>query len=233
VSSNNFSGTVARPSVKRKTVVCRCQRTLYCTLTYPWRSLCYWYHWSNNKIFSTILCKTKSDVHKWLKLWYEEYIIPIRQTNTQSQDLQYIFLNTDMGECTSNATISFLKEVGIELTTTCPYTPEQNMVIEWVSSTIGESTIAMLLTSSLSEIFWEEARNTACFLYNRSPGAHKAIHPTSPYKQYYGIQPHVLHFKVFGSKCYSTWLDRLKGNHTPKAEVGILVGYRSSSYGVG
>jgi len=92
--------------------------------------------------------------------------------------------------------------------------------------TIGESAIAMLLTSSLSEIFWEEARNTACFLYNRSPGAHTASHPTSPYEQYYGMQPHVLHFKVFGSKCYPTRLDRPKGNHTPKAEVGIFVGYQ-------
>jgi len=129
-----------------------------------------------------------------------------------------------MGECT--AYISFLKSVGIELTTTCPYTPEQNMVIKGVWRTIGESAIAMLITSSLSEIFWEEARNTACFLCNRSPGAHTASHPTSPYEQYYGMQPHVLHFKVFGSKCYPTRLDRPKGNHTPKAEVGIFVGYQ-------
>ena len=134
-----------------------------------------------------------------------------------------------MGECT--AYISFLKSVDIELTTTCPYTPEQNMVIKGVWRTIGESAIAMLITSSLSEIFWEEARNTACFLCNRScficnrsPGANTASHPTSPYEQYYGMQPHVLHFKVFGSKCYPNRLDRPKRNHTPKAEVGIFVG---------
>jgi len=85
----------------------------------------------------------------------------------------------------------------------------------------------MLLTSSLSEIFWEEARNTACFVYNRLPGAHKASHPTSPYEQYYGMQPHDLRFIVFGSKCYPTRLDRPKGSHTPKAaEVGIFVGYQ-------
>jgi len=40
------------------------------------------------------------------------------------------------------------------------------------------------------------------------------------------MQPHVLHFKVFGSKCCPTRLDRPKGNHTPKAEVGIFVGYQ-------
>ena len=85
--------------------------------------------------------------------------MPLRQTNNLRGDLQHIFLNTDMGECTSHSTIAYLKSVGVELSTTCPYTPEQNMVIERVWRTIGESAIAMLLTSSLSEIFWEEARN--------------------------------------------------------------------------
>jgi len=137
-----------------------------------------------------------------------------------------MFINADMGECTSSATISFLKSVGIELPTTCPYTLEQNMVIERVWRAIGESAIAMLFTSSLSEIFWEEARNSASFLCNRSPGAHTATHPSLPYEQYYEMQAHALHFKVFGPKCY----DRPKGNHTPNAEVGILSDTKNNSY---
>jgi len=52
--------------------------------------------------------KHKSEVHIYLKSWYEEYIIPLRQTSAQIQELQYIFLNTNIGECTSNSTISFL-----------------------------------------------------------------------------------------------------------------------------
>jgi hypothetical protein len=132
-----------------------------------------------------------------------------------------------MGECTSNATIGFLRGVGIELTTTCPYTPEQNMIIERVWRTIGESSITMLLTANLSESYWEEARRTACYLYNRSPGAHADNHPTSPYEQYYGVQPHVLHFKIFGSRCYPTVPNRPKGNHSPKALIGVFVGYQN------
>jgi len=226
---NSFTGTVARPSVKGK--------QWYADVKGPFTipSLIH----ENLYVFGIIEASTrylvqyyikhKSDVHRCLKSWYEEYIIPLRHTSSPTLDLQYIFLNTDMGECTSTATISFLKSVGIELTTTCPYTPEQNMVIERVWRTIGESAIAMLLTSSLSEIFWEEARNTACFLYNRSPGAHTVSHPTSPYEQYYGMQPHVLHFKVFGSKCYPTRLDRQKGNHTPKAESVSLLDIKNNS----
>jgi len=132
-----------------------------------------------------------------------------------------------MGDCTSNVAISFLKNVGIELTTTCPYTPEQNMVIEQLWRTTGESAIAILLTSFPSQIYLEVVRNTACSLYKlSSPGAHTATHPTSPYKLYYGMQPQVLHFKVFVSKCYPTWLDWPKGKHTLKADVEKIVGYQ-------
>ena len=70
---------------------------------------------------------------------------------SSSEELRYIFLNTDMGKCTSDVVISFLNSVGIKLTTTCPHTPEQSMVIESVWRTIGESAIAMLLIADFSE----------------------------------------------------------------------------------
>jgi len=164
--------------------------------------------------------KEKSAVFTWLKEWYEDYIVPLRLTSEDKETLRHNFLNTDMGECTIHAS------VGIELTTTCPYTPEHNMLIERIWRTIRESAIAMLITSSLSEIYWQEARSTACYLYNRSPGAHQEISTLSPYEQYYGVAPHVLHFKIFGSKCYATVLNKVKGNHSPKAVKGISVGYQ-------
>jgi len=66
-----------------------------------------------------------------------------------------------MRKCTSHATKQFLKSVGIELITACPYTPEHNMVMERVLRTIGKSAIAILITSSLSEVYWQVARSTA------------------------------------------------------------------------
>jgi len=41
------------------------------------------------------------------------------------------------------------------------------------------------------------------------------------------VQPHVLHFKLFGSRCYPTVPNRPKGNQSPKALVGVFVGYQS------
>jgi len=74
-----------------------------------------------------------------------------------------------MGESTSNAVVTFLAGVGVQLTTTCPHTPEQNMAIERVWRSIGKSAKAMLLTADLSEPSWNEARKTACYLYNPLP----------------------------------------------------------------
>jgi len=104
------------------------------------------------------------------------------------------------------------------------------MIIERVWRTIGESAIAMLITSSLLEIYWQEARSTACYLYNRSSGAHQEISMLSSYEQYYGVVPHVLHFKIFGSKCYATVLNKANGDHSPKAVKGIFVGYQDQYY---
>jgi len=132
-----------------------------------------------------------------------------------------------MGECTSNSTIRFLRGIGVELTTTCPYTPEQHIIIEWICHIIGKSSIAMLLTANLSEAYWEEARSTDCYLYNRSPGEHTDTHSTFPYEQYYGVQPHVLHFKIFSSRCYPTVLNWPKENRSSKALVGVFVGHQS------
>ena len=122
-----------------------------------------------------------------------------------------------MGEFNSDQVISFLNSVGVKLTTTCPHTPEQNMIIERVWRTIGESAIAMLLTADLSEPYWEEARKTACYLYNRSPSAHTETNPLSPYESYFKVKPHVKNLRVFGSTCYPTNLVNNKGNHETKA----------------
>ena len=84
----------------------------------------------------------KSDVGECIRIWYEMYIKALRLA-APIDDLKFIFLNTDMGESTKHSIINYLKTVGIELLTTCPHTPKQNMIIERVWRTIGESAIAI------------------------------------------------------------------------------------------
>jgi len=129
---NSFSGTVARPTVFGK--------QWYADVKGPFimPSLVH----KNRYVLGIIEGKTrlliqyyiqeKSDVHKCLRSWYGDYVTPLRRTQPEPDALRHIFLNTDMGECTSNATIGFRRGVGVELTTTCPYTPEQNMITKRV-----------------------------------------------------------------------------------------------------
>jgi len=91
------------------------------------------------------------------------------------------------------------------------------MIIERIWRTIGEPAIAMMLTSNMSETYWEEARITAYYVYNKSPGAHNDISSTSPYEQYYGVQPQVSHRQIFVSKCWAFNGTKDKGNPDPKA----------------
>jgi len=221
----SFKGTVARATIKGK--------FWYADIKGPFEQASLIH--GNKYVFGIIESKTrlliqyyikkKSDVEACLRSWYDKHIKALRLSDKKSE-LTHIFLNTDMGECTSHKIIDLLASLGIELKTTCPHTPEQNMVIERVWRTIGESAIAMMLTSNMSETYWEEARKTACYVYNRSPGAHDETSSISPYEQYYGIQPQVSHLKIFGTKCWALNPTKDKGNHDPKAWPGIFVGYQ-------
>ena len=119
---NSFTGTVARPQVLGK--------QWYADVKGPFTmpSLIN----ENKYVFGIIEGNSRYLIQYYLKEKSDEYIAPLRLTLSNPENLRHILLNTDMGECTSNATITFLRSVGIELTTTCPHTPEQNMIIERV-----------------------------------------------------------------------------------------------------
>ena len=224
-ANSSFKGTVARPEIIGK--------QWYADVKGPFSkpSLKFGNHYvfgiveAKTRLLIQFYIKNKSDVGECIRSWYETYIKALRVSAVPGK-LTHIFLHTDMGESTSHKIIDYLNTVGISLKTTCPHTPEQNMVIERVWRTIGESAIAMLLTAELSESYWEEARKTACYVYNRSPGAHEDASPVSPYQQYYGIAPHVSHLQIFGTKCYAKDPTKDKGNHEQKAWPGIFVGYQ-------
>ena len=76
------------------------------------------------------------------------------------------------------------------------------MIIERVWRTIGESAVAIMLTASLSEVCREEARETVCYMYNRSPSTIVAKFTTSPYEKYFGVVSSVSHLNIFGNTCY-------------------------------
>ena len=135
-----------------------------------------------------------------------------------------------MGEFHSAAVRNYCHEKGILHRTTCAYSPENNGVIERAWRTISEGSIAMLLTAHLSEPYWEEARRTAGYIRNRIVGGQPSVDPKSPYEKFFGVKPHIRHFKVFGVWAYPRIPIQLS-DHQPRADKGIFVGYSDEIMG--
>ena len=88
-----------------------------------------------------------------------------RQTNRKLK-----VLRTDNGtEYVNGSFISSFAKDGVLHQKTCPYTPEQNGVVERMNRTIIEKARSMLNEAHLPKQFWAEAVSTAAYLANRSP----------------------------------------------------------------
>jgi len=106
------------------------------------------------------------------------YIKPLRAAYP---DMGMIFVHTDKGEFNSKEIHDYLLVHGVYSMLTCPYTPQLNVVIKRIWSTITEAAIALLLTAELPETYWQEARKCAGHLYNRRVCAHLEKYPRSPF----------------------------------------------------
>jgi len=169
----------------------------------------------------------KDQVFDYFKVFYEEFIPFVRSIQPT---LGAITIYSDMGEFHSTKIIEFCKEKGLLHRTTCAYSPEQNGIIERTWRTISEASIAMLLTANLSEPYWEEARRIAGYIRNRITGGHPTIDNISPFEKFFGIKPHIRHFKIFGVWAYPR-IPVKPGDHSAKAQKGIFVGYSDTTMG--
>jgi hypothetical protein len=81
----------------------------------------------------------------------------------------------------------------------------------------------MIIESKLAEDWWEHARETAGYIYNRVVNAQNDI---PPFTQMYGSRESLSHLRIFGSKAYPNIpLQLRESDHKNVAYEGILVGY--------
>ena len=91
----------------------------------------------------------------------------------------------------------------------------------------------MILSSNLSQGYWDEAVNTACYILNRA--MLRPIIGKTPYELFRGRTPSIAHLKVFDCQCFV--LNNGKDNlwkFDPRSDEGIFLGYshRNSAYKV-
>ncbi len=148
------------------------------------------------------------------------------------QGLLARFLRCDQGtEYLNDGLKTWLREQGIELQTTAPYSPSQNGAAERLNRTLIELTRAMLVANDIPTFLWEYAVMHAAYLRERAPT--RPLQGKTPYEAWFHKKPDVSHLREFGIPVYIL----LQGQKEPpklmpRSKRYLFVGYKDGSHSV-
>jgi IS30 family transposase len=95
---------------------------------------------------------------------------------------------------------TFCHDFGLEHQFSSPYTPPQNGLVEKKNRYLCEMARMMLDEHKTLRRFWAEAVNTVCYVSNR---IYLRVHKKRTcYELMHDRTPKVIHFHVFGCKCF-------------------------------
>lgn len=170
--------------------------------------------------FSTIyLMSHKNETAKHIKEFIE-------MTKTQFQKKPKIIRSDRGTEYVNEDLKKYLKQEGIRVQYTAPYSPQQNGVAERKNRSLLEMARCMLLDANLDKKYWGEAINTANYLQNRLPT--RATNQT-PYKLWFSKMPDVGNLHIFGCSTYVHVHKEQRKKLDDKAKKFIFVGYSDES----
>ena len=117
----------------------------------------------------------------------------------------------------------FLASEGTLHQFSCPYTPEQNSIVERKHQHLLNVARSLLFQSNVPIVFWGDCILTATYIINRIPSL--VLNNCSPYQILYNIAPDYSNFKIFGSLCYATTQKHERQKFSPRVEPTIFIGY--------
>jgi len=133
-------------------------------------------------------------------------------------------IKSDSGlEFTNNESAMFFQSKEILHQKSCPYTPQQNGVVERKHKYILETTRTFLFQTKLSIKYWGECILTSTYLINRLPSI--PLNNKCPYEVLHKHKPLHSHLKSFGCLCYPTIRKLHITKFDPKATPHIFIGY--------
>lgn len=115
-----------------------------------------------------------------------------------------------------------LFSLGIEHQSSCPYTPQQNGIVERKHRQILNIARALRFQAMIPLRYWGLCVKAALYLMNRLPSVTLAGH--TPYELLFHKKPSITHLKVFGCLCYATNLLK-RDKFGPRSRSAVLLGF--------
>ena len=169
------------------------------------------------KLLLTEIVKNKCDVSKII-------IQKIKQHQNQTNK-KLKTLRSDQGkEIVNNELNEFLVNNGTTHTTSTPYTPQHNAIIERCNRTLCEMAKCMMNHCNCYIPLWGEAIMCAKYILNRITTKSNPI--ITPFEQRYNKKPNIKHLHIFGSDAYIYNHKQHRQHKFDETSVkGIFVGY--------
>ena len=125
--------------------------------------------------------------------------------------------------------LHYLLQNGIIHQMFCPYTPQQNGLLERKHRHLIETTITLLSQASMSTDYWSYAIITVVSLINLLPTSF--LNFVSPWYMLYSTPLDISKLKVFGWACYPHLRPYSSHKLDPRTKECLFLGYSSSSKG--
>jgi len=167
------------------------------------------------------LIKTKNMVLECIK----NFIIKVK--NFFDKNIKTI-RSDNGGEFSSNNFKILLEKYGIEHQYSCPYSPQQNAIVERKHKHLLEVARALHFQSEVPLEYWGECILTAAHIINRIPS--RVLENKTPYEILHKKTPDYNNFKTFGCLCYATTNIR-EHKFSPRTFKGIFMGYPPNTKG--
>jgi hypothetical protein len=164
------------------------------------------------QLSATYCIKAKGDVFDCFKHFKLHHERPDRRIHRLRAD--------NGGEYTSLEMLRYLFRNGITPEFTVPGNPQQNGAAEKFGHILWSRAKALLKHSGLQWHYWPEVVRTANYIRMRTP--HFKVQ-TTPFRSWYGRDPHYRHLRTLGTKCWA--LNRIRGKQKDNATECILLGY--------
>ena len=157
----------------------------------------------------------------------KDYVTYLKARGMQPQafrcDQGTEFINDDL--------LQWLRQQGIEVQMTAPYSPSQNGAAERLNRTLVELARAMIISRDVPMFLWEYAIQHAAYLRQRA--STKILPDITPYEAWHGRKPNVAHLREFGTPVYVLLQGQNKRPKLlPKSKQQIFFGFNDESKSV-